>query len=187
MSATATTPRASASQNQGTLAEFKTPGDLLNAAEALNKQGFKKYDAYSPFPIHGMDRAMGLGTSRLTFLIFLCGITGGLSICYLMWWVNVVDYPLNISGKPLAAWPAYVPVTFEITVLLSAFGAVFGMFGLNKLGEFWHPLFSAPRFEKASSDGFFIFIEAADPKFNPTATPTLLSQLGGTHVEAVNV
>ena len=176
-----------AAETHGTLAEFRNPGELLKAAEALHKQGFKKYDTYSPFPIHGMDRAMGLGTSRLTFLIFLCGIAGGLSICYLMWWVNTIDYPLNISGKPFAAWPAYVPVTFEITVLLSAFGAVFGMFALNKLGMLWDPLFSMPRFEKASSDGFFIFVEATDPKFSATSTPTLLAQLGGTSVEAVNV
>jgi hypothetical protein len=176
-----------AKENHGVLAEFKTPGDLLKAAEALSNQGFKKFDAYSPFPIHGMDRAMKLGSSRLTFIIFLCGISGGLSILYLMWWVNTIDYPLNISGKPFAAWPAYVPVTFEITVLLSAFGAVFGMLGLNKLPRFWDALFSMPRFERATSDGFFIHVEAEDPKFNATATPTLLTQLGGTNVEAVNV
>jgi hypothetical protein len=174
-----------ASETHGVIAEFKNPSELVKAAKAVHEEGYKKFDAYSPFPIHGMDKAMGLGTSRLTFIIFLCGVTGGVSICFFMWWCNTIDYPMVISGKPFAAWPAYVPVTFEITVLLSAFGALLGMLGLNRLPRFWDALFSVPRFERASDDGFFIAVEAEDPKFNAAQTSAFLQKLGGSNVTVV--
>ena len=128
----------------GLVGYFDTPGELYEACEELRDAGFKM-DAHTPFPVHGLEKAMGVGPSRLPYIVLAGGIIGGLAIFLLMWWVDNVEYAQNISGKPHFAWQAYVPVTFEITVLLSAFGAFFGLWGLNKLPQFLSPGHAAPR------------------------------------------
>lgn len=169
----------------GILAEVRNPKELIDIAKTVNKNGYKKYDTFSPFPIHGMDKAMSLQKSKLGWIVFshgLLGFTGALSMIYYM---MVIDYPLNISGKSLMNIPAWIPVTFELTILLSAFGAVFGMFFLNGLPRLNHPLFSSENFKKATNDGFFICIEANDPQFEPEKVQNLLSEAGATNIEEI--
>jgi hypothetical protein len=167
------------------IAEFKDPGALLKAAEATQAAGYKKYDAYSPFPIHGMDDAMGLGQSKLGWIV-LCGGTFGLTFGFgLQTWVATEAYKLVISNKPLFSFQAFIPVTFELMVLFSAFCAVFGMFALNKLPEFYHPLFRSNNFRKVTSHGFFIGIEAEDPQFDRDKVESFLKEIGGGSIEVV--
>lgn len=167
------------------LAEFKTTGDVLHAAEKVRDAGFTKWDVHTPFPVHGMDRAMGLPDSKLGWIVLAMGLTGFFGGLTMMWWMNGVDYPLNIGGKPGFAPPALVPILFECIVLLSGFGAVFGMFGLNQLPRHHHPIFESDRFERATDDRFYISIEAKDPKFAPDATRSFLDSLHPEHVELV--
>lgn len=170
----------------GILAEYRNPGELIKVAKSVKESGYRNWDTFSPFPVHGIDKAMGLKKSKLGWIVLghgLVGLVGALTmISYLM----VVDYPLNISGKTLMNIPAWIPVTFELTVLLSAFGAVFGMFFLCGLPRFNHPLFNSERFsEKASNDGFFVCIEAEDPQFESEKVSSLLKNAGALHVEEV--
>lgn len=169
----------------GILVEFDDAHDLVEACRKVRDAGFQKWDAHTPFPIHGMDAAMGIRGSRLPFIVLAGGLTG-MSVALLMiWWMNAVDYPFNISGKPLFGWPAAVPVTFELTVLLSAFATFFGMWGLNGLPRLHHPLFSSERFARATADRFFIVIEKADPRFDRDKTREFMASLGGTAVEDI--
>lgn len=169
----------------GVLAEFKNPKELVDAASAVEKSGYNKYDTYAPFPIHGMEKAMGLKNSPLGWIVLGAGLTGMIGILALMIWVMGYEYPMNISGKPYINIPIYVPITFEITVLLSAFAATFGMFALNKLPRFHNPLFNVERFKKASDDGFFICIEAKDDLFSEEKVSSLFQSAGATHIETV--
>lgn len=166
------------------LGEFGSAAELLHAAEKVRDAGFTRWDTHSPFPIHGMDKAMGLRDSRLGWIVLVCGFTGLLTAAGLFFYMNGWDYPLVLGGKPGDAWPAAIPVFFELTVLLSAFGAVFGMFHLNGLPRHHHPLFESERFAKASDDGFFVSIEAEDPKFDGARVRTLLE---GLHAKAVEL
>ena len=167
----------------GYIAEFNSPGDLVHAAETLRDQGFKKFETYSPFPIHGMDAAMGLSDSKLGWIVLACGLTGGSLALLMQWWMAAVDYKVVIGGKPFFSYQAFVPITFELTILLSAFGAVFGMLALNGLPQHYHPVFKHPRFRKASDDGFFLTVEAGDPKFDAEKTKALLAEIGGQHID----
>lgn len=167
----------------GVLAEFANPADLYRACTRVRDAGYTRWDAHSPFPIHGLDGAMGLRRSRLPWIILVMGLGGAAAGFLLQTWVHSVAYPLTISGKPHFAWQAYVPITFELGVLFGAFGAVFGMLGLNQLPMHHHPLFDDPRFARVTDDGFFISIESWDPKFDPQATRVLLERLGATHVD----
>ena len=167
------------------LAEFGTTKDVLHAAEKVRDAGFKKWDVHTPFPVHGMDAAMGMGDSILGWIVLVMGLTGFFGGFAMMYWMNAVDYPLIVGGKPGFAPPAMVPILFECTVLLSGFGAVFGMFGLNQLPRHHHPIFFSDRFAKATDDKFFISIEAADPKFDVAATKTFLDSLHPSNVELV--
>ncbi len=169
----------------GLLAEFKNPADLMESARSVAKAGYHKFDAHSPFPIHGMDEAMGLKKSKLGWIVLGHGLLGAIGGTILQVWVHTTAYPMNISGKPEANLPAFVPVTFELTILLAAFGAFFGMFALNKLPKLNHPLFNSATFEKVTDDGFFISIEADDDLFSDEKTEKLLKDLGATHVEKV--
>jgi len=169
----------------GILAEFKNPKALIDAARSVNQSGFTKFDTYSPFPIHGMDKAMSLKKSKLGWIVFghaLLGFSGAIAMMYFM---SVIDYPINISGKPFFNAPAWVPITFELTVLLSSFGAVFGMFFLNGLPRLHNPLFNVERFKKTTDDGFFVCIEAEDQQFEETKVRQLLEEAGATHIEEV--
>ena len=167
------------------LAEFDTTGSVLRAAEKVREAGYERWDVHSPFPIHGMDAAMGLGQSRLGPIVFAAGLTGLLGAFAMMFWMNGIDYPLIVGGKPPDAIPSMVPILFECTVLLSGITCVFGMLGLNKLPRHHHPIFNSTRFERMSDDRFFISIEAADPKFDVEGTRELLESLSPLHVELV--
>jgi len=169
----------------GLLAEVRNPKELLNIAEAVNKSGFNEYDTYSPFPVHGIDRAMSLKKSRLGWIVLVCGLIGLTGALSMIFFMQVVDYPLNISGKTLLNIPAWIPVTFELTVLLSAFGTVFGMFALNGLPRFNHPLFNSDNFARATDDGFFICVEADDPKFDHEKVSKLFEEAGAISVEEI--
>jgi len=174
-----------ADQVYGLLAEFSDPGALLHAAEAVREEGYRHFDTYSPFPIHGMDDAMGLGNSKVGYFSFLGGVTGLAVATLLQWWTSAVDYPLNISGKPFFAVEPSVPIMFELTVLFAAFGAVAGMLALNGLPRPYNPLFYSERFEGATDDRFFLHIGASDDQFDAEDTAALLRRIGATHIELV--
>ena len=169
MSATQTRP-------VGLLAQYETPADLLHAALEVRDSGYSKWDVYSPFPIHGMDDAMALPNSKVGYFTFAGGITGFFTGMTMIWFMNKFDYPLVVGGKPLFTPLFAFPVSYEMTILLSAFGTLFGMFFLNKLPRFHNPLFKNERFKKSTDDRFFICIEAADPKFGLEATRAFLTE-----------
>jgi len=166
------------------LAEYDTTADIIHAAKTLRDAGYKSFEAHTPFPIHGMDAAMGLPDSKLGWIVLMCGLTGVTSAWVMMYWMNGVDYPLIIGGKPPGALPSMIPIMFELTVLLSAFGAVFGMFGLNRLPQHHDVLFYSDRFAAFSNDKFFISVESVDPKFEVNKTRQLLEK---THPETIEV
>ena len=167
------------------LAEFDTPDGVIHAAEKVRDAGFEKWDVHSPYPVHGMDAAMGLSDSRLGWIVLACGLTGVSLAVLMMQWMNGYDYPLVIGGKPPDAFASMVPIMFELTVLVSSFGALFGMLGLNELPKHHHPVFYSERFDNFSNDKFFISIEAADKQFDLDKTRSLLESLHASHVELV--
>lgn len=167
------------------IAEFEGPQDLLHAAEQVRDNGFTRFDCHSPFPIHGMDEAMGEKRSPLGWIVGIMGLMGGGGALLLQWWTSAVDYPLVISGKPFFSLPAFIPVTFELTILLAAFGAVFGMFALNKMPQLFHPVFFSDRFTKVTDDGFFVSIEKEDPQFDPEKNRQFFESIGATYTEVL--
>ena len=169
----------------GVLAEFKNPKELIDAAESVKDSGYTDFDTYAPFPIHGMEKAMGIKKSPLGWIVAAGGLAGGIGILWLMIWVMTDAWPLNISGKPLLNIPIYVPITFEITVLISSFSALFGMLFLNKLPKFYNPIFNVERFKKATDDGFFICVEASDKLFAEQSVSKLFTDAGAIHIETV--
>lgn len=171
--------------NYGLLAEFSNPGTLLHAAEATHKAGYTYFDTHSPFPIHGMDKAMGLGNSRVGWICLLGGATGLALATWLQWWTGSIDYPLNISGKPFFAVEPSIPVMFELTVLFSAYAAVAGMLALNGLPRPYNPLFYSENFSRASNDAFFLFVAASDDKFDRKKTTEFLKELGASRIEMI--
>lgn len=169
----------------GYLVEFAHPDPLVDACRQVRDAGFKRWDAHTPFPVHGMDAAMGIRGTRLPWLVLGGGLTGlGLGLL-MIWWMNGVDYPFVISGKPLFALESAAPVVFELTVLLSALTVFFGMWGLNGMPKLYHPLFRSERFRRATNDRFFLVIEASDPRFDRDRTPAFLESLGGLAVEPI--
>ena len=169
----------------GVLGQFATTGELLRACEAVRDSGFTRWDAHSPFPVHGLDAAMGLRRSVLPYVIFAAAMLGAAGGLALQGWASAVEYPLVISGKPFFSWQAFVPIVFELAVLCGALAAVFGMLGLNQLPTLHHPLFHSRRFERASDDAFFISIEAWDPKFDVERCAAFLRDAGAVEVEVV--
>lgn len=167
----------------GVLAEFAGPRELKGAAEKVRDAGYKVFDCHSPFPIHGMDQAMGLKRSMLGWIVGVAAIIGTSGGLLLQWWTSAIDYPLIISGKPLFSYQAFVPVTFGVGVLLSAFAALIGMLALNGLPRFHHPVFYSDHFGKFSNNGFFVSIEATDAKFDENQTKDLLRSIGGENIE----
>jgi len=167
------------------LAEFDSTKDVLHGAERVRDAGYRHWDVHTPFPIHGMDDAMGLGQSHLGWICLLAGITGCAGAFLMMHWMNGIDYPIIVGGKPPESIVSMVPILFECTVLLTGMAAVIGMLGLNKLPRHHHPIFYSERFERCSDDKFFISIESADPKFDLEETRELLESLHPSHVELV--
>ncbi len=169
----------------GLLAEYATPAAIYEACEKVRDAGYRRWDSYTPFPVHGLDKAMGLPPSRIPFIVAAAGFLGAGAGMLLQYYTSVVDYPWVVSGKPYFSWPAFLPITFELGVLFGAFGAVLGMLGSNRLPQLYHSLFHSKRFERATDDKFFIGIEATDPKFDLEKTAAFLREIGATHVERV--
>jgi molybdopterin-containing oxidoreductase family membrane subunit len=176
-------PALPAGERFGLLAEFTTPAVLYRACESVRDAGYSRWDAHTPFPVHGLDRAMGLRRSKLPWVVFLLAMVGAGGGFLLQTWVHSVAYPSVLSGKPYFAWPAYIPVTFELSVLFGAVGAVLGILAFNKLPRHHHPVFASTSFERSSDDRFFISIESRDPRFDASATPELLRQAGASRLE----
>jgi hypothetical protein len=171
----------------GLLGEFETPKQLVDAAKRAREVGYRRMDAYAPFPIEGLSHALGLGRAHdlVPLLTLIGGLGGGLSGFFFQLWVNASSYPMNIGGRPLNSWPAFVPVTFELTVLGAATFAVFGMLALNRLPQPHHPLFNVARFKRASNDKFFLCIQAHDKNFHLEETARFLQSINAQHVTEV--
>lgn len=169
----------------GLLAEFETTADTLHAASLVRDAGYRRWDVFTPFPVHGMDEAMGLRASKVGWFTFLAGLTGFSLGMLMIWWMNASDYPLAVGGKPLYSPIFSFPVAYECTILLGAFGSLFGMLFLNRLPRLHHPLFNSERFLQATHDRFFIVIEAADSKFSDIETRKLLEMAGCKYIEEV--
>lgn len=168
------------------LAEFRTPDAVLEAAARARAAGYRNMDAYSPFPVHGLAEALGFRT-RMPLLVLMGGLLGAATGYGLQYWVSAIAYPLNIGGRPFNSWPAFIPVTFELTVLFASLTAVFGMLALNGLPRPHHPLFNSPRFALASRNRFFLAIEAEDPQFDLRETRRFLESLGPSEVTEVEL
>jgi len=164
---------------------FDTPAKLYSACEAIRDAGFQKFDAHTPFPVHGLERAMGVRPTRLPWIVLACGLTGLVGAFTMQWWMGGIDYPMVVSGKPPFAAQSSVPIGFELTVLLSAFGCFFGMWASNGLPRFYHPIMKYSAFTRASDDRFLISVEASDPKFESAKVRQMLSELGAEQVEEV--
>jgi hypothetical protein len=167
----------SRAQLYGLAAEFEHDAELVHAAEAAYAQGYRRMDGYTPFPIEGLAEAMGK-SNRLPLLILCSGILGGCSAYFMEWFANVISYPMNIGGRPLHSWPAFIPITFELTVLGASLTAFFFSLGLSGLPQPYHPMFNLPAFERASQDRFFLCIEADDALFDEEKTRAFLQSLG---------
>lgn len=169
----------------GVVAEFDSPAAIYNAAKKVTDAGYTRADTHSPFPIHGMDAALKHGPSPLGWFVVLAGLLGIVASQLMMWWMNAVDYEMWVSGKPPYWWPSTIPITFEMMVLFSALTAVFGMFAMNRLPRFHHPIFNHATIHRVSDDRFFLSIEASDPKFDRVKTAQVLTEFGGTNVELI--
>jgi hypothetical protein len=161
----------------GLLAEFASPEALVAAAERAHREGYRRLDAYSPFPVEGLAEAIGFHKNRLPLLVLIGGIIGASGGFFLQYWFHVLDYPMNIGGRPLNSWPMFIPVTFELTILIAALAAVFGLLALNGLPMPYHPVFNSERFELASRNRFFLCIESRDAKFDAAATWRFMEDL----------
>src|SRR3989441_8489764 len=161
----------------GLVAAFTTPEALLEATRQARRAGYRRLEAYTPFPVEGLAEALDFHQTHIPLVVLLGGIVGGVGGYVLQYWINVIDYPLNVGGRPLHSWPAFIPVTFELTVLCAALFAVLGMLALNGLPMPYHPLFHVPRFALATRDRFFLCIEAVDPKFDRETTEQFLASL----------
>jgi hypothetical protein len=162
----------------GMMAEFDEPGALLAAVARARESGYTDLNAYTPFPVHGLAEALGFTKSRLPWVVLCGGIIGCLGGFFLQYYASVIAYPMNIGGRPYNSWPAFIPVTFECTILVAGLAAVLGMLGLNGLPMPYHPVFNVPRFELASRTHFFLCVKATDPKFDREATREHLKALG---------
>jgi len=171
----------------GIMGEFNNPSDLVAAARRTYEAGYRRINGYSPYPIEELSEAIGFTRTSLPLIVLIGGILGGLGGFFMQYWMEVIDYPLNVGGKPYNSWPAFIPITFESTVLVAAFAAVLGMLVLNKLPQPYHPVFNAPNFALATRDRFFLVIEANDPRFSHDETTQFLNSVGAKNVSDVEI
>lgn len=169
----------------GLLAEFEDPNELVAATRRAQREGYRRMDAYSPLPIEELHEALGAHHTKLPLVVLIGGVLGGIAGYLLQYWTSTQAYPLNVGGKPLHSWPAFIPVTFECVILGAALSAVFGMLALNGFPQPYHPVFNVPRFALASRNRFFLCIEARDPKFHLQRTRAFLEALGPREVSVV--
>lgn len=167
----------------GVLAQYETAADIYKACEKVRDAGYTKWDACTPFPVHGLDKAMGVKPTILPWVVLVVGVSGSLGILGFVIWTTGVANPYIFAGKPLLSLPAYVPIWYEITVLSSCLAAFFGNWVLNGLPRYHHPAFSSAAFERVTDDKFFVMIEATDPRFDLEQTRALLTSTGATHFE----
>lgn len=161
----------------GLLAEFDGEHELLEAADAVRQAGYRKIDAYTPVPVHGLSEALGLSRTRIPLIALCGGLIGGVTGLLLQYWTMAVAYPLNVAGRPLAAWPSFIPPAFEMTILFASLAAVLGWIALNGLPQPYHPVFNVKNFDRATTDGWFLSIEATDPRFEYGETRRFLESL----------
>jgi len=161
----------------GLVAEFGSATALVRAVECARRDGYRRLDAFAPYPLEELAEALGFPKTRMPMVMFLGGLIGCVGGYFMQWWIAAVDYPLNVGGRPLNSWPLFIPVTFELTVLISAVAGVFGLLALCGLPMPYHPLFNVPRFARASQDKFFLSVEATDPRFDRAATREFLLSL----------
>jgi hypothetical protein len=169
----------------GLLAEFMRPDDLLAATRRAYTAGYRRMDAYTPFPVEELAEALGSRRTWVPAIVLAGGIAGGAGGFAMQYYATVIDYPLNVGGRPLNSWPAYIPITFELTILAAAVAALLGMLALNRLPQPYHPVFNVPEFARASQDRFFLCIEATDPLFDRAGTAHFLDSLGAREVRDV--
>ena len=169
----------------GMMAEFDTPVALVEAAKRTYQAGYKKIDTYTPFPIEGLAEEIGFHRNEVPLVVLIGGIVGGLTGYLMQYWMSAVDYPLNIGGKPYHSWPAFIVITFEMTILFAGISAVFGMLALNGLPMPYHPVFNVPRFTRASRDRFFLVVFSSDVQYDPAATRQFLESLDPRSVSEV--
>ncbi len=173
------------SKSYGIMAEFTTAAATLHAAERVRDAGYRRWDVFTPYPVHGMDHAMGMKNSPVGWFTFLGGVTGYTTGMVMIWFMNSFDYPIVIGGKPMFSPFAAFPPSYELTILFGAFGSLFGMLFLNRLPRLHHPLLKNRRFSLVTHDRFFLVIETDDPKYSPTETRKLLEKAGSPHIEMV--
>lgn len=171
----------------GVIAEFDTPTAVVTAARRAHEEGYRRMDAFTPYPIEELTEALGIRHTKLPLLVLIGGIVGALGGYGLQYWASVIYYPLNVGGRPFHSWPQFIPVTFETTILVAALTAVFGMLALNGLPQPYHPVFSTPGFDLASRNHFFLCIEAQDPKFDLEETRAFLLSLDPREVTDVEL
>jgi len=170
----------------GVMAEFTTPEQVVEAATRAYAEGYRRMDAYSPFPVEGLAEAIGFTHNRIPLVVLVGGLLGGAGGYFMQWFSAVKNYPIIVGGRPFHSWPSFIPITFETTVLMAAFGAVFGMLALNGLPMPYHPVFNVPGFALATRSRFFLCIQANDPHFDPEGTSRFLESLSPRSIAVVD-
>jgi hypothetical protein len=169
----------------GLIADFASADELVAATRQAHDRGYRKMEAYTPFPVEGLAEILGVRGRRLPLIVLAGGLLGGLGGLFMQWYSSVIDYPFNVGGRPYASWPTFIPIAFELTILVAGVSTVLGMLWLNGLPQPYHPVFNAPQFVTASRDRFFLCIEAEDPHFDLSATGEFLQALGAHNVTIV--
>lgn len=169
----------------GLIADFESADALVEAAHQARDQGYRRMEAYTPFPVEGLAEVLGVRGRRLPLIVLAGGLVGGLGGLFMQWYSSVIDYPFNVGGRPYASWPNFIPITFEMIILFAGISTVLGMLALNGLPQPYHPVFNAPNFVTASRDRFFLCIEADDPQFDLRTTGEFLQRVGAHTVTLV--